>query len=471
MSLSSETGILGVFSDGSSAASAIPVGTDSEEDEKYSDGSSDGGRSDSGLDSAYQSSRRVVGSRVRVSVGRRQSRSRSPHSGVGSVGGVAPASGVAGASSADAREHGVVAGLPAEASGEQFSAAARVRGRTFFVTFGHTEQASAVLLQSVMHARMFSAVLRSKVCTYCLVFRETHADGGHHLHCLLQFDKRLDMTMVSFRALLRKLVPDCNEIHVKNVVYKKHVDCIVNEYCKKEDANPLSDGFLDESCFIKEKKDKVGERAALSAECLSKLDAGESIKDVLLFLCSKNPYWYVSERQKLERNFADHVRCVRPLALVSEPVSLPAGVEQPALPQPLQSWLGHAFAEERDVRLPVLFLYGAALLCKTTWARSLGKHMYFKNEFNCLKWASEATYIVFDDVDWKKYTDSQWKSLLNCGEFEWHTGIMQRRTFHHNFPVIFICNALPAWREDARNYWRSVGIMYKCLQPLLKFND
>ncbi len=55
-------------------------------------------------------------------------------------------------------------------------------------------------------------------------------------------------------------------------------------------------------------------------------------------------------------------------------------------------------------------LVGPSKTGKTQWARSLGRHMFFRENFNLDDWDPEASYIVIDDMQMDRVPG--WKVLL-----------------------------------------------------------
>lgn len=55
-------------------------------------------------------------------------------------------------------------------------------------------------------------------------------------------------------------------------------------------------------------------------------------------------------------------------------------------------------------------LVGPSKTGKTQWARSLGRHMFFRENFNLDDWDPDASYIVIDDMQMDRVPG--WKVLL-----------------------------------------------------------
>lgn len=55
-------------------------------------------------------------------------------------------------------------------------------------------------------------------------------------------------------------------------------------------------------------------------------------------------------------------------------------------------------------------LVGPTKTGKTAWARSLGRHMYFRGDFRLSDWDQDASYVIFDDMEMEKIPS--WKVWL-----------------------------------------------------------
>jgi len=62
-----------------------------------------------------------------------------------------------------------------------------------------------------------------------------------------------------------------------------------------------------------------------------------------------------------------------------------------------------------------LVLYGPSRMGKTAWARSLGRHNYWKGALNINTIDNEAEYHVFDDL--RKFRDFDYKSWMGADDF------------------------------------------------------
>jgi hypothetical protein len=97
-------------------------------------------------------------------------------------------------------------------------------------------------------------------------------------------------------------------------------------------------------------------------------------------------------------------------------------------------------------------LYGDSLAGKTTWARSLGKHVRFEKQFSgkvALTEGPSSEYAVFDDIAGGLAFFPGWKGWLGCQP--WISVKQMYRdpvNFNWNKPSIWVTNRDP--REDIR---------------------
>ncbi|QCX35045.1 replication-associated protein [Blackfly DNA Virus 13] len=94
---------------------------------------------------------------------------------------------------------------------------------------------------------------------------------------------------------------------------------------------------------------------------------------------------------------------------IEKAYSPPASVSMAwKLSSDLLNWIENE--SKKKERAKCLILVGATRLGKTSWARSLGKHMYWRGMTNFGRWNDEAKFLIFDDIEWKYIP--QKKSLL-----------------------------------------------------------
>lgn len=92
-------------------------------------------------------------------------------------------------------------------------------------------------------------------------------------------------------------------------------------------------------------------------------------------------------------------------------------------------------------------LVGPSKTGKTAWARSLGRHMHFRENFNIDKWDADADYVIFDDLPMDKVPG--WKVWLgSMGEMDLYDRYRAKRTvvWGPKKCCIILCNNGVDWR-------------------------
>lgn len=132
-----------------------------------------------------------------------------------------------------------------------------------------------------------------------------------------------------------------------------------------------------------------------------------------------------------------------------------------AVPAPLLAWELHM---EEPGRHFGLVLYGPTRTGKSSWARSLGRHNYWKGAFNVNAYDAEAKYNVFDDLD--DFRSFKYKSWMGNDPFTVSGKYLKERRIDPK-PCIFICNQLPAVKLHSDfDWWISNTIRYRVDVPI-----
>lgn len=116
------------------------------------------------------------------------------------------------------------------------------------------------------------------------------------------------------------------------------------------------------------------------------------------------------------------------------------------LPESLAMWMNFYFRGWDGYSRPKsLILVGGSRTGKTTWARSLGHHMYFNSMLNLDDWDESAEYIILDDfsTDFTKFLPT-WKCFFGGQkEFTLTDKYRGKRTVHWGKPMIWLANEDP----------------------------
>lgn len=102
-------------------------------------------------------------------------------------------------------------------------------------------------------------------------------------------------------------------------------------------------------------------------------------------------------------------------------------------------------------RKMALVLYGPSRMGKTAWARSLGRHNYWKGALNINNYDEDADYHIFDDL--RKFRDFDYKSWMGADDFTVSGKYRKEVTIKGGKAVIFICNQLPRAKDCTDFDW------------------
>ena len=132
-----------------------------------------------------------------------------------------------------------------------------------------------------------------------------------------------------------------------------------------------------------------------------------------------------------------------------------------AICETMKNWVKNEL-NNKD-RAKCLILWGDSRTGKTQWARSLGKHMYFRQYFSLKDWDDDCDYIVFDDMEEMK----NHKGLLCCmGETILTDKYMGKNRIFNNKPAIYLCNDKEPWMDNI--YWEQNAIFVEIRKKLWK---
>lgn len=134
------------------------------------------------------------------------------------------------------------------------------------------------------------------------------------------------------------------------------------------------------------------------------------------------------------------------------------------VPRPLTDWVAHLGQQGRKY---ALVLFGASRTHKTSWARSIGPHVYYKGRIDITREDDRATYRVFDDIHPRDFPNFDYKSWFGPDEFT-ATGKYLPNSSIRPLPAIYICNRLPTVRSHMDfDWWISNTIRYNVIDTIL----
>jgi len=217
------------------------------------------------------------------------------------------------------------------------------------------------------------------------VSKENHADGGTHIHAYFRFTRKLDLT--------GPRVFDIDGFH-PNVVPNVRSPKKCLEYVQK-------DGDFIASADIVAMIEKSGPKKTwkdLVEECTTRSDFMRAAFDY-------SPRDFVLNLERIEYFANYHYRDAVPEYV------------QPDydwnVPTALTDWAEiNVRARIPGERPKSLILVGPSRIGKTTWARSLGSHMYMGGGFNLDDWKSDVEYLVCDDITWQYFPNKTFATLI-----------------------------------------------------------
>nr|QTE03573.1 MAG: replication-associated protein [Tarsiger cyanurus CRESS-DNA-virus sp.] len=135
------------------------------------------------------------------------------------------------------------------------------------------------------------------------------------------------------------------------------------------------------------------------------------------------------------------------------------------IPAALSQWVREELPKQD--RPKCLVLVGPSRLGKTQWARSLGRHMYWRGTTNVTKWDSAAKYLIFDDIEWQFIP--QKKSLLTCmGAATVTDKYKGKKDIMVDKPAIVLCNEFDIDSIPESAYWRKNLCIVNVTEPLFQ---
>lgn len=123
------------------------------------------------------------------------------------------------------------------------------------------------------------------------------------------------------------------------------------------------------------------------------------------------------------------------------------------LPNSITKWLAEEFTKVE--RAKCLVLVGPSRLGKTAWARSLGKHMFWRTDTNLGNWDQAAKYIVIDDIPWK-FIPKKKALLTQMGDITITDKYKAKMDVNNNKPAIVLVNVRgfeEQYNDDEPEYW------------------
>lgn len=263
-------------------------------------------------------------------------------------------------------------------------------------------------------------------CSGFAVSREKHADGGIHYHVLLCYKKTKRV-----RSLLAFDLSHLGvRIHGKYEVVKNLRDCygyVIKDGDYYEDIESIPGLSAPHEPSYWE----------LSLQAQNKERALEIIR-------RNNPREYILNRKNLEYAFDKHFEVREELA--------PPAYERASftnVPGELDQWVWDELTSDKP-RKKALFLIGPSRTGKTSWARSIGQHIYCMSALipSAVKnKPKDIEYILFDDIEQSTLDKSQlsscWRVFVGCqGYLTVNEKYKPQETVNWGIPSIWCLNKM-----------------------------
>lgn len=155
-------------------------------------------------------------------------------------------------------------------------------------------------------------------------------------------------------------------------------------------------------------------------------------------------------------NARDHWNCYgNHMRLLNDrwPVQPHCEIFQPTcawvLPTEITNWLQVEFTKTERARC--LVVVGPTRCGKTSWAQSLGRHIFWRTQVGFNSWDPTAKYIVIDDIQWR-YIPYKKAILTHMGKHTVTDKYMKKLSINVTMPAIVLVNE-PFEFEEEREYW------------------
>ncbi len=300
-----------------------------------------------------------------------------------------------------------------------------MQSSNFFLTYPHCGDKQGV----------FDFLTKNKnTPIFCKVALEHHAGGEPHLHAIVVYGKRRDIS--TSRAF-------DHGIYHPNVAKLIHFESADN-YISKEDASPLVWGAY----TPRHVKSSDGKGPSRDEIMFSLYEASSTKEEFLSKVKSTMAFTYFTQYDRLLQSANAEFK-----AATREYVD-PYPNHPWLLPGAVKKWLREEF--NKPERAKALCLVGPSRFGKTTWARSLGKHIFWRQSTNLDTWDPSAKYLIIDDIDWKFLPNKKcW--LTAMGDMTVTDRYRPKRDICNYKPCIYLTNNDPRdqFEPGESEYWEA----------------
>lgn len=212
--------------------------------------------------------------------------------------------------------------------------------------------------------------------SYAIVAQERHQSGEPHIHVFIEFERPFrtrDPRGFDINSFHPNVQSARNRLHVIQYV-RKHGDV-------------LEHGNIN-----------------IRSNWGNILESSHNKRDFFTLVQQEYPRDYILNHERLEyfanKHFQHEIEMYTPQRMDFKPNA------------ELIDWYVQNFYGPRQERPKSLILIGPSRIGKTSWARSLGNHIYWNQMMNLEDWNYDATYMVLDDFEWDRVPSK--KGLLGA---------------------------------------------------------
>lgn len=249
--------------------------------------------------------------------------------------------------------------------------------------------------------------LQEKGAVSATIAKEKHKDGNPHIHCLGKFDRKRnirDITFFDFQGYHPNIQAPRNkkatyDYIIKDGDYTKYGDQSIDQQSKWSD-------YISSSTSPKDFIDTVIQFEPRTAVC--------QFSQVRAFA----EYYFRTPAEIYEPAFHDFINIRKEMELFHSTIYRPQSPQQ------------------RDKGLVIV---GPTRLGKTSWARSIGRHVYFNGQLNWDRYYGNVKYCVIDDIP-MSFIPKKTQIFGSQLEFETSQKYQKVKTIKWGIPVIYLTN-------------------------------
>nr|QTT61733.1 replication-associated protein [Opuntia virus 2-DBG_56] len=299
-----------------------------------------------------------------------------------------------------------------------------VKAKNIFLTYPQCSLSKEEALQQLQQIQLPSNNKFIKIA------RELHEDGQPHLHILIQFQGKVQIT----NNRLFDLVSPTRSAHFHPNIQGAKSSSDVKSYIDK-DGDTIEWGEFQ----IDGRSARGGSQKA-NASYAKALNAS-SIDEALQILKEEQPKDYFLQHHNILSNAQKIFQ--KPPQPWTPPYPLSSFTN---VPEEMQEWADDYFGrplDQRPIRPKSIIIEGNSRTGKTCWARSLGKHNYLSGhlDFNSNVYSNEVEYNVIDDVAPTYLKMKHWKELIGA-QRDWQSNCKYGKPVQikGGIPAIILCN-------------------------------